>query len=283
MKNYSIKRDGASATESSVHPLLMLASFLKNRALILELVKRDIGGRYKGSFGGVLWSFANPLFMLGVYTLVFGSVFNMRWGGANSTLEFSLVLFSGLIVFNFFSECVNRAPTLICNQPNYVKKVVFPLEIFSWVAIGSALFHAAISFVAWLFFYVVLFGMPFWTIILAPLVVLPLVPVMLGLGWMLSAVGVYIRDVGQITFIVTQAMLFLSPVFFSLEAVPDSLRQFMLLNPLTFIIDQLRLVMLHGAMPDFMGLALYTLIAMIFAWLGFALFQKLRDGFADVV
>ncbi|MBS4095624.1 MAG: ABC transporter permease [Sulfuricella sp.] len=283
MKKYSIKRDGASATESGVHPRLIWTSLQKNQTLILELVKRDIGGRYKGSFGGVLWSFANPLFMLGVYTLVFGTIFNMRWGGANSTLEFSLVLFSGLIVFNFFSECVNRAPTLISNQPNYVKKVVFPLEIFPWVAIGSALFHAVVSFVAWLLFYVVLLGMPAWTIILVPIVMLPLLPVMLAVIWGLSALGVYVRDVGQVVHIVTQALLFLSPVFFSLESVPANLREIMLLNPLTFIIDQVRLVMLRGMFPDFLGLALYTAVALIVAWSGFALFQRLRDGFADVV
>lgn len=283
MKNYSISRDGASATESGAHPLLILASLVKNRGLILELVVRDIGGRYKGSFGGVLWSFANPLFMLGVYTLVFGTIFNMRWGGAASTLEFSLVLFSGLIIFNFFAECLNRAPTLISGQPNYVKKVVFPLEIFPWVAVGSALFHAAISFAAWLFFYLVLLGVPPWTIILVPLVALPLVPVLMATGWILSAVGVYIRDVGQLAYIITQAMLFLSPVFFSLESVPNNLQKIMLLNPLTFIIDQIRLVMLRGILPDFSGLALYALVATIFAGLGFALFQRLRDGFADVL
>lgn len=283
MKSYSIRRDGSSTTESAIHPWVILASLSKNRSLILELVKRDIGGRYKGSFGGVLWSFANPLFMLGVYTLVFGTIFNMRWGGATSTLEFSLVLFSGLIVFNLFSECVTRTPALISSQPNYVKKVVFPLEVFPWVVVGSALFHAAISCSAWLLCYAVLIGVPPWTIILVPLVVLPLVPVLMALGWMLSAVGVYVRDIGQLANIASQAMLFLSPVFFSLETVSDTLKSLMLLNPLTFIIEQMRLVMLRGILPDFTGLVLYTIVAMIFAWLSFALFQRLRDGFADVV
>ncbi len=283
MKSYSIKRDGLSATESSINPILILTSFLKNRDLIKELIKRDVVGRYRGSFGGVLWSFAHPLLMLGVYTLVFGTFFKMRWGSAGSTLEFSLVLFSGLIVFNFFAECVRRAPTLVLNQPNYVKKVVFPLEILPWVAIGAALVHAAISFLAWLIFYVVIYGVPSWTILFAPLVLLPLVPVVLGLGWILSSLGVYVRDIEQVTGIVIQALLFLSPVFFSLDAVPAEFKSIMLANPLTFIIDQARQVMLHGALPDFFGLALYALLALAFSWVCFALFQRLRNGFADVI
>jgi homopolymeric O-antigen transport system permease protein len=263
--------------------MLMLASPVRHRELIGELVKRDVAGRYRGSFGGVLWSFAHPLFMLGVYTLVFGTFFNIRWGGANSTLEFSLVLFSGLIIFNFFAECATRAPTLVVAQPNYVKKVVFPLEIFPWVVMGSALFHAAVSFLAWLVFYVAIRGLPPSTIVLVPLVLLPLVPVVLGLGWFLSAIGVYVRDATHVIGILTQALLFLSPVFFSLEAVPDRLRPIMLANPLSFIIEQARRVMLDGSAPDFAGLALYALVSLVACWLGFAMFQRLRSGFADVI
>ncbi len=283
MKQYSIQRDGVDSTESSVTPLLMVTSIWKHRELLKELVKRDILSRYQGSFGGAFWSFAYPLFMLGVYTLVFGTFFRMRWGGAGSTLEFSLVLFSGLIIFNFFSECLNRAPTLVAGQPNYVKKVVFPLEIYPWVAVGSAFFNALVSFTAWLLFYGILRGVPSATILLLPVVVAPLIPVMLGLGWILSSVGVYVRDITQVVGIATQALMFLSPVFFSLDAVPERLRGLMLLNPLTFIMVEARRVMLQGELPNFLGLAAYLLTALIFSWAGFAVFQRLRDGFSDVI
>lgn len=283
MKGYSIKRNGLSTTGSSISPLLILTSLHNNRDLIKELIRRDVIGRYQGSFGGVLWSFAHPLFMLGVYTLAFGALFNMRWGGANSTLEFSLVLFSGLIVFNFFSEFANHAPLLILNQPNYVKKVVFPLEILPWVAIGSALFHASVSILAWTVFYIAIHGAPSWTLLLLPLVLSPLLLVMLGLGWILSSLGVYVRDIAHIVGMATQALLFLSPVFFSMDTVPEKLGTVMLANPLTFIIDQARKVMLYGALPDFAGLALYAAVALLFSLAGFALFQRLRDGFSDVI
>lgn len=283
MKNYSIQRNGVNSTESNIRPMLMLTSFWEHRELLRELVKRDIMNRYQGSFGGACWSFAYPLFMLGVYTLVFGTFFRMRWGGAGSTLEFSLVLFSGLIIFNFFSECLNRAPGLVAGQPNYVKKVVFPLEIYPWVAVGSAFFNAVVSFAAWMIFYGILHGAPSASLLLLPLVVAPLIPVVLGLGWILSSIGVYVRDIAQVVGIATQALMFLSPVFFSLDAVPEKLRGLMLLNPLTFIMVEARRVMLQGELPDFSGLAVYLLAALIFSWAGFALFQKLRDGFSDVI
>jgi lipopolysaccharide transport system permease protein len=198
-------------------------------------------------------------------------------------MEFSLVLFSGLIIFNFFAECVSRAPTLIASQPNYVKKVLFPLEVFPWVTLGSALFHAGVSFAAWLAFYVALHGAPPATILFVPVVLLPLVPVVLGLGWLLGALGVYVRDIAQVVVIATQALLFLSPVFFSLDAVPENLRPVMLATPLTFVIEQARRVMLDGLVPDFAGLALYGAVAAFACWLGFAVFQRLRSGFADVI
>jgi len=283
MDRYSIIRDGVCVSKSSARPALVLASVLRNRELIRELIKRDVIGRYRASFGGVLWSFAHPIFMLAVYTLAFGVFFKVRWGGADSTLEFSLVLFAGLIIYNFFAECINRAPALVLNRPGFVKKVVFPLEILPWVAMGSALFHTAVSFLAWIFFYIALHGVPPLTLFWAPVVLLPLLPVVLGLSWALSALGVYVRDVIHIVGIVTLALLFLSPVFFSLDAVPESLRPLILANPLTLIIDQARQVMLYGAMPDFRALGLYSIFSLGFGWAGFALFQMLRDGFADAI
>jgi lipopolysaccharide transport system permease protein len=113
-------------------------SLVKNYALIITLIQREIQGRYKGSFMGVLWSIINPIFMLTIYTFVFSVVFKARWhSGNDSKTEFALVLFAGLIIFNFFSECIHRAPSLIVNNVNFVKKVVFPLEILTFVTLGS--------------------------------------------------------------------------------------------------------------------------------------------------
>jgi lipopolysaccharide transport system permease protein len=193
------------------------------------------------------------------------------------------VLFSGLIIYNFFAECISRAPALVISRPGFVKKIVFPLEILPWVAMGSALFHATVSFLAWIVFYIALHGIPPLTLFWAPVVLLPLLPIVLGLSWALSALGVYVRDIVHVVSIVTLALLFLSPVFFSLEAVQESVRPLILANPLTLVIEQARQTMLYGAMPDFRALGVYSLLSLAFGWAGFALFQKLRDGFADAM
>ena len=125
----------------------MAASVWRNRSLIVAMVKREVVGRYRGSIMGLAWSFFSPLLMLMIYTFVFSVVFKARWGvgGEESKTDFAIILFVGMIVHGLFAECVNRAPALILSNVNYVKKVIFPLEILPWVAFGSALFHTAIS------------------------------------------------------------------------------------------------------------------------------------------
>jgi lipopolysaccharide transport system permease protein len=267
----------------SIRPALMLGAPLHHRTLLRQLLERDVAGRYRGSFGGMLWAFASPLFMLLVYTVVFGGVFGMRWGGASTSAEFGLVLFSGLILYNFFAECAGRAPGLVAGQPNYVRKVIFPLDALAWVAVGSALFHAAIAVFAWIVFHALLRGLPPITILWLPLVLAAFVPVALAACWLLAALGVYVRDVSQAVAIGLQALLFLSPVFFDVRALPPAWRPWMLANPLTFVVEQARRVMLAGMAPDFAGLALYAAAACLACWLSFAIFQRLRPGFADVV
>lgn len=267
-----------------INPVEMFSSQWRNRELIIASVKREVLGRYRGSFMGLLWSFFTPVFMLAVFTFVFSEVFKARWDTAsNSKVEFALVLFAGLIVFNLFSECINRAPSLIISNTNYVKKVVFPLEILPFVAMLSALFHGAVSLAVWLLAYVVLFGMPHPTVLYLPLVLLPFLILVMGLSWALASLGVYLRDVSQLTGIITTAMLFLSPIFYPASALPEAYRNLLYLNPLTPVIEQARAVLYFGAPPDFGVLALYSLVSCVFAWFGFAWFQKTRKGFADVL
>lgn len=200
----------------SILPAEMAMSFWRNRSLIKALVKREVVGRYRGSIMGILWSFFNPVFMLAVYTFVFSVVFKARWNaGSDSKTEFALILFVGLIVFNLFAECFNRAPGLILANVNYVKKVVFPLEILPWVALGSALFHALISLGVWLIAYLIFFGMPHLTVFLLPLIILPLLLLIMGLTWGLAALGVYLRDVSQFIGITTTVLNVSFPCFLS--------------------------------------------------------------------
>ncbi|MCP5196315.1 MAG: ABC transporter permease [Gammaproteobacteria bacterium] len=267
----------------SYSPWLVFLSLWRHRELVWQLTQRDVVGRYRGSFMGLLWSFIHPLVMLAVYTTVFGVILQTKWPGIDDSLDFALILFAGLIIYNFFSECLNRAPLLILGHPNYVKKVIFPLEIFPWVAVGSALFHTGVSVIAWLIFYFAVHGMIDWTVIFLPLVFLPLILVALGCCWFLSSAGVFVRDVGQTVSLITLILLFMSPVFYSINGVPPGLRAVLLMNPLTFIMEQARAVLIWEQWPDFGGLAVYAAVSLVAAWLGLAWFQKTRDGFADVI
>ena len=269
---------------ASISPIQMVLSLYKNRQLIVQMTTREVVGRYRGSIMGLAWSFFNPLLMLAVYTFVFSVVFKARWGaGSDSKTEFALLLFAGLIVFNLFAECINRAPGLIIANVNYVKKVVFPLEILPLVALGSALFHTLISLVVWLIAYIFIFGLPHITILLLPFVFFSLLLFTMGVSWGLSSLGVYLRDVSQFVGIVTTVLMFLSPIFYPASALPEKYRQFLLLNPLFPVIEQTREVLFWGKVPNLIVLSLCMLISIVVAWLGFAWFQKTRKGFADVL
>jgi lipopolysaccharide transport system permease protein len=189
------------------------------------MVKRDVAGRYRGSILGLFWSLFNPILMLVIYTFVFSVVFKARWSvDSDSKTEFALMLFAGLMIFNLFAECVNRAPTLVIGNVNYVKKVVFPLEILPWVSLGSALFHFLVSLCVWLVACVVLFGELQVTALLLPVVLFPLLMFILGVAWFIAALGVYLRDVGQIVGVLTSVLMFLSPIFYPLSALPVEYR-----------------------------------------------------------
>jgi lipopolysaccharide transport system permease protein len=270
----------------STSPIEMARSIWRNRWLIFEMTKREVLGRYRGSVLGLGWSLFHPVVMLAIYTFVFSVVFRARWpdtSGNSSTIDFALTLFVGMILHALFAECVNRAPNLIISNVNYVKKVVFPLEILPWVAMGSAVFHAVISFMVLLVISVLTYRTAPLTVLLVPFVVLPLLCVTLGAAWFLSSLGVYLRDMGQVIGIITSIMLFLSPVFYPASAVPPTFRPLLYMNPLTFIIEQARDLVFIGKAPSWGGLLIYAISSLVIAWAGFAWFQKTRKGFADVV
>jgi lipopolysaccharide transport system permease protein len=272
----------------AAQPISLVAlgkSLWRHRQLILQMTKREVVGRYKGSAFGLAWSFLNPVFMLAMYTFVFSVVFKARWGvdGVESKTQFALVLFVGMIVHGLFAEALNRAPGLILSNVNYAKKVVFPLEILPVVSMGTALFHSLINLGVLLIAFVLSNGYLHWTALFAPLVLLPLVIFTLGLSWMLASLGVFLRDVGQAMGIITTVTMFLAPVFYPMTALPEKIRPWIMGNPLTFIIEQARQVLIWGIPPNWAGMGAYTLAATVIAWAGYAWFQKTRKGFADVV
>ena len=265
-------------------PAAILASFVSNRQLIWQMTKRDITGRYRGSVLGLTWSFFHPLIMLAVYSFVFSVVFQARWStGGGSKTEFALALFVGMIVHGLMAECVNRAPGTILSNPSYVKKVVFPLEILPWISMGAALFHITVSLIVWAVFYLLINHTLHWTALFFPLIFMPLILLTMGISWFLASIGVYLRDIGQITGVMTTVLLFMSPVFYPASRLPEPYRTFLFLNPLTFIIEQMRDVLMWGKMPNFTGLLIAFSVGSLVAWLGFVWFQKTRRGFADVI
>ncbi len=285
---YPATRPSAPVRPRPPMPSLPFFLPLAYRTLIWQLGRREVLGRYRGSLLGVGWSFVTPVMMLAVYTFVFVDVFKARWPGAGhgsgGGLTFALYIFAGLIVFNLFAEIAGRAPRLVVDQPNLVKKVAFPLEILPWVAVLSGLFHLALSVL------VLLAAVAFLhpggvqpSAAALPLVLLPFLPFLLGLGWLLSALGVFIRDIGQIMNFVVSLAMFLSPVFYPLESLSEPMRTWMYFNPLTTIIDNVRRVLLQGLWPDWNALALFAAAASAFAVLAAVLFQATRKGFADVL
>ncbi len=251
------------------------------------MTKREILSRYKGSFLGLLWSLITPIMMLAIYTFVFSIVFKVRLDHENNIYDdktsFAILLFVGLIIYNMFSECLSRAPGLILANVNFVKKVIFPLEILPLVSLGSALFHAGISFLVLVAFLLITNHALHWTSIFLPLIILPLLLLTTGLSWLLASIGVFVRDIGQFIGLLLTMMLFMSPIFYPASALPESVRDYLFLNPLTFIIEQSRSVMLAGNFPDWGGLIIYYMIAIFTAWFGLWWFEKTRKGFADVL
>lgn len=263
----------------------VLASFLDNRALIFQLTRRAITGRYRGSVAGVAWSLVIPVTMLVVYTFVFGFIFKMRFnqdtGGSN--LGFAAFLFTGIVVHGFLAECLNRSPGLVTSNAQYVKKIVFPLECLSWVAVFTALFQTAISIAILALFLLLTKGALYWTALLAPVVLAPLLILASGVVWTIGALSVYMRDFAQLMGVLITLMLFLGPVFYPLSAVPSPVRYVFYLNPIALVIEQMRRIMIDGLAPDWVALGIYTLVALVVARVGLSLFNRMRAGFADVL
>lgn len=256
----------------------------RHRELIIQLIKREVLERYRGSLFGLLWSFLHPLFMLLVYMFVFGVVFKIRWGVEHGDqVQFGVVLFAGLIVHALFAECLVRAPNLVLSNAHFVKKVVFPLEILAVVLLGSALFHLLVGFLILLLFNGVAHAQMPWTIVFVPFILAPLVLLSLGLSWFLASLGVFLRDISQIVGILATVLLFLCPIFYPLSAVPEPLQAWMYLNPLTLIVEEMRNAVIFAKVPDWGALAGYYLIALVSMMAGHWWFNRTRRAFADVI
>lgn len=275
------KRTRLSFSEAA---LGVISTASRHRKLILRLAKREILARYKGSLLGILWAVISPLLLLIVYTFVFSYIFHMRWGNTDQTTgQFALLMYSGLIVFNIFSECLNRAPGLMLENVSYIKKVVFPLEILPYVQLASSLFNAAVSAIILSIAYPFVFGAPPLTCLLAPLFLLPLLMLVLGLSWFLASLGVFLRDVRQVIGLFITMVMFMSPIFYPLQMVPEPYRLLLHFGPLAVPMNQVTAVLFRGEAPDWPALAAYGMVAFLTAVGGYWWFMRTRKAFSDVV
>jgi homopolymeric O-antigen transport system permease protein len=284
MQTVAVSRVGASPV--SVNPLAMVRGLGRHRELILQLIGRDFAQNYRSTYLGTLWALLNPLLMLLVYTFIFSSVLKTRWDHTDHSMgmgSFALTLFAGLIPFSVFSGVMHRTPQVIVNSPNYVKKVVFPLEILPIVAVGSALVDSLIELSILAIGLAVFAGVISPTVILLPLVYLPLIFLCLGLGWFLASLGVYVRDTTQGIPAVTRILFFFTPVFYKTDAVPERLQPIWRLNPLAEIVESFRRVLIWNEAPDWERWLVVTTASAIVLLLGYAWFMKTKEGFADVI
>lgn len=250
----------------------------------MRLSRREIEARFRGSAFGMLWAIFIPLLLLAVYTFVFTIVFKTRWElPVTGKGNFALILFAGLILFNIFSECISRAPTLLLSNVTYIKKVVFPLEILPVVTVMSALFNGIISLAVLLVGYVCLVGQPPLVALLVPLAFLPPLLFTIGICWFFSSVGVFVRDLHQVVGVLVMILMFLTPIFYPITAIPAELRVYIQLSPLTVAIEEIRSLLFNGTLPNLTIWASYFMSSWFVAWLGYLWFMQTRRGFADVI
>jgi lipopolysaccharide transport system permease protein len=271
------------ALQRSPSPAALVRSVIRHRGLLRQLVIRDVSEKYRAAAGGLLWPVITPVVMLGVYVLVFGVVFRVRVGQApaGNLAEFGVFLFCGMQVHGLLAEALTRAPAAIVGQPSYVKKVLFPLELLPLTQVAGAYLHYLIA-LAVLFAACALVRGVTWTMLLMPAAVLPLLVLSAGVSLALAALAVYLRDITQVTGLLATVLLFLSPVFFPLQALPAWLRPYLYLNPLTVPIETAR-ALLYGSPVDWAAWAGHAALCLAAAWLGWAFFQATRRGFADVL
>ena len=275
---------GASVLQF-LSPLSLARNLWRHRELIWQFAWREVKGRYQGSQLGLVWSLLSPLFMLGVYTFVFSAILKVRWPVmvSDSKMEFSLILFTGMIVNNLFIESAGRAPSLVVSQPNFVKRVVFPLEILSTAAVGSALILATITMAILAVAVIIAVSGFSLTQLLLPIIILPAILLSLGVSWWLSALGVFLRDIGHFIPVLLQVMTFMTPVFFPLSAVPVRYRWILELHPMTAVIEGARRTLLWNQTPDWAAWLISLAVSFAIMQTGYAFFMKSKRAFGDVL
>jgi lipopolysaccharide transport system permease protein len=285
-KFHSQKTQGSATMKShlSVSPRFLCQSLWNNGFLIRSLIVRQISQRYKASYLGPIWYLISPIFLLSIYTFVFSGVFHARWGSAQaSPAEFALNIYAGLVIINCFNEILTTSAGLVSTSPNFVKKTFFPLHVLAVVAVAVALFGYVINLSILCAYYFYLKGSIPWLALLSPIYLSPLFLAMIGMAWLFSAAGVFLRDLTQAVTFLSTVLVFMTPIFYSASSVPEKYRSLVAYNPLAWAVETNRAVILDHTGPDLLNWTLTFALSMAFAWFCFFAFQRLRKGFADVL
>ncbi len=284
-------RHSANAPRWRLSPIEIIRSPWTYRDLVRRLGRREIEVRYRGSVLGLFWAIMQPLVLLAVYTFVFGMVFQAkapRMGIEEATTgmkmsNFALELFAGLIIFNLFSDCVGKAPSVLRSNVTFVKKIVFPLEILPWSTMIMAIFNALVATLVFGIFYAFVIGVPPLTIMLVPVIVLPVIIMILGLSWILMSIGLYVQDTQQVVGLILTVTLFTCPIFYPLSVVPEPWKTWLYINPLTTVVEMIRSTVFAGTIPDYGTWLIYMGASILVAWIGWIWFMATRRGFADAL
>jgi lipopolysaccharide transport system permease protein len=275
---------------SYLDPVEMVRNLYSHRHLTWQFAKRQIEARYKAQRLGLLWAVLTPLFMLAVYTFVFAVVFPTKLARDPSEIQreplgqFALWLFIGLLVFGLFRDMVVRAPGVVISYPNYVKRIVFPLEVMAVAELICALVTFCIGWVVWLIGWgIIEQRLPGVGLLLMPVLVVPVCLFALGLSWIFSSLGVFLRDLTNIVELGATVLFFLTPIFYAIKHVPAEFQPLLAANPLAAVIEDVRNVVMNGAMPNFAWFGWALGISLLTAIVGYAFFMKSKRAFADVV
>lgn len=278
--------NGKKYLAESIRRVKLLAPLhilITHRYLIHQLVKKELHAKYRKSALGLMWLLINPVLLVSAYTLVFGVLLRVRWGGAGSTLEFALVLHAGVMFYMFFSEILSRSTNLVAAHKPFVTKMVFPMDVIPWVVT----IVAAVTFVTTLLVWIVLYIAIKWQfpigVIWVPLIFLPFLLFCLGLCWFVSALAAYRPDVEHGMPMLLLLLMYLSPLLFPVSKMPSEFRFIIMFNPLSHVLEPARAALLDGKMPDLRVVAVGTLFSLLVAWFGLASFRGNQKGFADVL
>jgi lipopolysaccharide transport system permease protein len=272
------------APPSLANPFCFLAAFWRHRALALSLARRRVEAHYRGAALGMFWAVLQPLLLLSIYTFVFSSVLGARWGPTETNPRaFALHLFSGLVLFQFYASVANDAPNLMLSHATYLKQVIFPAEVLPMASLLAALFDLVVGLALWIGFYGMERGVPPPTALGLLLIVIPIALLAIATSWLLSSLGVFLRDLAQLTSLAVTALMFLSPIFYPVTRVPAAMRDVYDLNPFAHLLDATRQLLFDGAWPDWGPIAVVAIGAWLFAWGAYAWFMRTRHTFADVL